>query len=68
MATDVSILAWETLETEEPLGYTPRGHKSWSNLATKPLTSFLLSFHYYHLIVKIDTYIFKCNVHFIFRQ
>ena len=34
---------------------------------TKPLTSFLLSFHYYHLIVNLDAYIFKCKVHFSFR-
>ena len=35
MATQPSILAWETPWTEEPGGYGPQGHKIGHDLVTK---------------------------------
>ena len=33
MATHCSILAWEIPWTEKPGGYSPWGHKSWTQLS-----------------------------------
>ena len=36
MATYSRILAYKIPWTEEPAGYSPWGHKSWTHLVTKP--------------------------------
>ena len=36
------------------------------NLLMKPPQPYHLRFQYYHLIVNLDAYIFKCKVHFHF--
>ena len=50
MATHSSILAWKIPWTEEPGGYSPWGHKSWTQLS---ITNFHLplAYHLHECIV-----------------
>ena len=59
--------SWEIPGTKESGSLQSMGLQEWTQLTTKPPPPYILSFHYYHLIVSIDTCIFKCKFHFCFR-
>ena len=62
-----SILPGKSQGQRNQAVYSPWGCESGHNLSSKPPPPYILSFHYYHLIVNIDTCIFKCKFPFHFR-